>query len=177
MRGTDGSRGNTVPFRIPPARAKVVEDLLERAAAVDGEEPGNVLEEEPRGAALDGDSPDLGPQPAGVIDAEPFAGNAGALTREAGNDEIHSAAIRAAVEGFQIVEDRTRIHGAFDHSTCEDGSWIGLPLDSTHNSNSGTSDSDSDSEPAVSGAKLEDGCGTKSHTHDPPSKSGIGSAC
>lgn len=34
VRGTDGTRGNTVPFRSPPARAQVPDDFLEGSATV-----------------------------------------------------------------------------------------------------------------------------------------------
>jgi hypothetical protein len=78
------------------------------------------------------DAPDFRPEPSPVGDAEPLTSDAGALAGEAGNDEIHAVAVRSAIEGFQIVVDRTWIQGTFDHSTCEDRSREGLPLNSTH---------------------------------------------
>lgn len=163
MRGTDGCRGNTVPLRSEPARCQVPEDLLECSATVNGEESWDVLDEEPCRVELAEDSEDEGPEPSLVVDALPFPGDAGALTWKTGNDEIHSAAIRFAVEGFQIVPDRTWIQGTFAHSTCEDGSRIGLPLDSSHSPNSRASANDGAIESAVSGAERDEGSGTKSH--------------
>lgn len=160
VRGTEGTRGNAVPFRNPPARGQRVEDLSEGSAAVDGEEPGDVLDEEPASATLEEDSPDLVPEPALVGDAEALPCDAGSLTWKTGNDEIHAAAERSAVEGFQIVVDRGEIQGARRHSMSEDSCRVGLPLDSTHKANSGASKLDGKLEASVAGAEGEAGAGT-----------------
>jgi hypothetical protein len=107
VRGADGCRGNAIPFRSPPARCQVTEDALERLPLVDREQPGHVLDEQHRRSTLARNAPDLGPEPAGIIDAESLTGDACTLTRESSNDEIHATAPRSAIEGFQIVPDRT----------------------------------------------------------------------
>lgn len=163
VRGTDGSRGNAIPLRSPPARRQIPEDPLERGAAVNGEQAGDVLDEDPARAGVERDPPDLRPEPPFVVNAEPLASNACPLARESRNDEIHKAADCAAIEGFQIVPDRTRIHGILFHSTCEDCSRIGLPLNSTHKPNSGASKSDGSLETAVSGTERQDCRGTNIH--------------
>lgn len=155
VRGADGSRGHTVPFRNPPARGQGAEDLSERGASVDVKQAGHVLDEQHRGTALLDGSPHGRPQPSGVSGSEPLACDAGALTGETGSDEIHAVAVRAAVEGFQIVPDRARIQGTLDHSIREDGSRIGLPLDRTHNANWDASQPEPEFDPSVSGTERE----------------------
>lgn len=163
MRGTDGGRGDTIPLRSPPARCQVPEDFLECSTTVNGEEAGDVLGEEPSGATLDGDPPDLGPEPSLVVGSEPLPGDAGSLAGESGSDEIHSAAQRSAVEGLQIVPYRGWSQGASFHLMSEDGSSVGLPLDSSHKAKSGASDSSGALEAAVPGAEGEDSSGTNNH--------------
>lgn len=170
VNGADGGRGNTVPFRRPPARAQVPEDLRERGSTVNAEQSGNVLDEEPPRAGLAHDAPDVGPEPPLIVDAESLPCDGCSLAGEPGNDEIHSSAIRAAVEGFQIVEDRTRIHETFDHSRSDDGCGEGLPLDNTHKTNSGANQPDSTFEPEIAAAECKAGSrpGTKSSITHPP---------
>lgn len=160
VRGSHAGRADTDPFRSPPALCQIPEDFLERAATVNAKEAGHVLDEEPPSPEGEHVSPDERPQPSLVVDAESLSGDAGALAGEACSDEIHAVAIEVAREGFQIAVDRTWIQGIFDHSTCEDGSGVGLPLNSTHKTNSGASTLDAKAEPAVSGAEFEHGSGT-----------------
>ena len=160
VRGATGCRGDTVPLRSPPESCQVPEDFLEGPTTVNREEARDVFDEEPRRTDFLRDAPDLGPEPALVVDPEALAGDGGALTGETGNDEIHASAVRLASEGLQIVPDRTWIQGAFAHSTSEDRSCVGLPLDSTHKSNSGHSCSDGELEASVAGAEGEGGSGT-----------------
>jgi hypothetical protein len=163
VRGTAGARGDTIPLRNPPARAQVPEDLLECSATVNAENARDVFGKEPARADFLRDAPDFRPEPALVFDAFAFSGDAGALAGKTGNDEIHASAIRLASEGFQIVEDRTWIHGTFGHSTSEDRSRVGLPLDNTHSANSGHSTPDGALEPAVSRAERKYSSGTNNH--------------
>lgn len=153
VRGTDGCSWNTVPACRPPDRCQIPEDFLESTSTVNAEETGDVFDEDPRRFDFARDAPDFGPEPSSVLNAETFSCDAGALTRKTGNDDIHSAAIRFASEGFQIVEHRTCIQVAFDHSTSDDGSRIGLPLDNTHKLNSWESESGCTFEPSVSRAE------------------------
>lgn len=105
---------------------------MERFAFVDREEAWDVFPEEPGRFNLTRDAPDFFPEPAPVVDALSFAGDGSSRARESGSDEIHLSAQAFASEGFQIVEDKTQIHGTFDHSTSEDGTRVGLPLNSSH---------------------------------------------
>ncbi len=155
VRGADGCRGDNVVFRRPPARGQVVEDFGERGPAVDAKETRDVLDEQPSGAASDGDAPDLGPEPSGVVDAAALAGDAGALAGETCSDEIHRAAPRQRVEGGDVAPDRRRIQGLVFHPGHEDGRTVGLPLDNAHNAMPGSSVGDAEVEPADAGTEGE----------------------
>lgn len=170
VRGADGTRGDTVPFRSPPARGQRVDDLAERGASVDGEDPGDVFEEHPRSSAVGDDAPELGPQPSFVLGAELVSGAAVPLARDARKDEIHEATELSAVEGFQIVPHRTRSHGALDHAMAEDGCCVCTPLDSTHNAKSGQSNGSPELQSSASSADSERGSrsGAISHTDHTP---------
>jgi len=127
--------------------------LAEGRALIDGEQPGHVLDEQHRSSTLARDSPDFGPEPSCVVGSSSFAGDACTLAGETGSDEIHSAAKRSAVEGFQIVEDRAATQGTFDHSTCEDACRVGLPLDRSHNAKGRANHPDPELDASVSAAQ------------------------
>ncbi len=148
-----------VPFRSPPARGQVAEDLAERPPAVDAEEPGDVLHEEEPGSHVLDQLPERGPEPSDVGGAGALAGDAGALAGDAGTDEIHAAAPRAAVEGLEIVPYRNRIHGASLHLMDDSGNREGLPLDKTHKAQSRDSKPDSQLEAEEPAADGEAGSG------------------
>lgn len=133
MRGADASRGNAIPFRSPPARGQAPEDLLERATFVDGEQPRHVFEEQQRRVTVDDDAPDGRPEPSLVVGSAALAGDRGRLTGEARSNEIHASAPCLAVEGVEIVPDRSRSHRRFFHPGHESGCNVGLPLDNAHN--------------------------------------------
>lgn len=56
------------------------------------------------------------------------------LARVARRDEIHDSTPRAAIEGREIVPDRSRIQGLFFHPRHEAGRSVGFPLDMAHSS-------------------------------------------
>jgi hypothetical protein len=93
----------------------------------------------------------MGPEPPFVGDAEPLPGVGGRLAGEAGSDEIHSAAPRVAVEGREVVPDRSRIQGLVFHPRHEGGRCEGFPLDVTHSA-VGVSEGEPESELEPAGA-------------------------
>jgi hypothetical protein len=95
VRGADGCRRYTVPFRIPPARGQVGEDVGKPSA----NEPWDILQEEVPASHAASDPPDFGPEPTLVELRESFAGNADGLTRESSSDEIHRSTPRRRIEG------------------------------------------------------------------------------
>lgn len=155
VRGADGCRGDTIPLRRPPALRQVPEDFRERGSTANAEKSGDVLNEEPGGAGSVDDPPDFRPQPSAVIGSGAAAGDAGGLAGKAGSDEIHAIAPRFAVEGFQIVVDRSEIHGPGGHSGDDDRSCVSLPLDNTHKLKSGHSTPSPAFEAEDSGAEGE----------------------
>jgi hypothetical protein len=67
--------------------------------------PGDVLNEDPLGAAFLDDAGDLGPEVAGVIGTAAFASGAEGLTGVSGEDDVESAAEGACIEAAQVVPD------------------------------------------------------------------------
>lgn len=100
----------------------------------------DVLEECPLGPGVGQDAAEMGPHPAGVIDAAPPAGVAFALARVAARDEIHDSTPRSAVEGGNVVPDRSRIQGLIRHPRHEGSRSMGFPFDVTHSPVSGQGD-------------------------------------
>ncbi len=97
----------------------------------------DVLTEDEPGAGLGGDAGDVGPQVAGVIDAEALAGVAEGLTRVACSEDIHCSTPRAAVEGGNVSPDRRRIQGSVFHTRSQYRGCIGFPFDVTDDASSG----------------------------------------
>jgi hypothetical protein len=147
MRGANVVRSEQTPLSIEPELGKVAKYLAEPKAKV----ARDVLEEGERGSALVEDASDFGPQVALVALPEPLAGDAEWLARVARSDEIHAATPRSAVEGSEIVPDRSLIHGLVAHPGHEDGRGEGVPLDVAHGAAVG-GQSDTKLKPADAGA-------------------------
>jgi len=67
--------------------------------------PGDVLEEDPLGAALSNNPGDLGPEVAGVVGPTAFASGAEGLAGVSGEDGIEGTPEGPGVEAAQIVPD------------------------------------------------------------------------
>lgn len=128
VRRADLGRAEQAPLRIEPELGKVGKHLGEPKAKV----PGDVLDEGERRAALVDDASHFGPEVAFVALSEPLAGDAEWLTRVARSDEIHSATPCPAVEGSEIVGDRSAIQLRRRHPGHEDGCGEAVPLDVAH---------------------------------------------
>lgn len=117
---------------------------------------GDVLDEDGGGLALEGDSDEVGPQGSLVVVAGAGAGGGVGLAGQAGSEEIHLAAIRSAVEGREIVPDRSRIQGRVLHPRHEVGRCTGFPLNVTHGAYVASEcEVDSEVEHADPGAEVE----------------------
>ncbi len=77
------------------------------------------------------------------------------LARIARSDDVHRAAPRAAVEGGNIVPDRSPIQGRVFHPRHENGRGVGFPFDMAHSTISGEGDGEPEVEPARAGAEGE----------------------
>src|SRR5215472_18652151 len=101
----DLGRREHVPFRIEPERGQVRHNLSEGGSSVDAEESGDVLDEDQSRSNCADDAGDGWPEPPLVVGPASGSCGAGRLAWEAGRDEIHSAAPRAAIEGREVVPD------------------------------------------------------------------------
>lgn len=134
---------------------------------------GDVLEKAPLGASFPHDPGDFGPEVSGIVLALPVPREGERLARIAGRDEMNAAAPRSAVEGSQVVPDRSRRQGRIRHPGHEHRRGKGVPLDETHSSVSGFGEVKSEIEASDPGAKAEamkrfrSVGGTKSHTRHP----------
>lgn len=75
----------------------------------------------------------IGPQVAFIALAKALSSEAERLARVSRRDEIHDPAPRSAIEGLEIVPDRSPIQGRVFHPRHESGRGVGVPLDVTHN--------------------------------------------
>lgn len=97
-----------------------------------GKQAWDVFQEDDAGLHVHDDPKEIRPEPALVVGAELLSGVAPRLAREAGNEAIHLAAVRSAVEGRKIVPDRSAIQGLVFHPRHESGRSVAVPLDITH---------------------------------------------
>lgn len=134
---------------------------------------GDVLEEAPLGSGFAHDPGDLGPEVAGIFLALAVPREGERLAGITGRDEMNAAAPRSAVEGSEIVPDRSRRQGRVRHPCHEHRRGKSVPLDETHSSVSGFGEVKAEVESSDSGAKAEamkgvrSVGGTKSHTRHP----------
>lgn len=134
---------------------------------------GDVLEEAPFGLHFADDAGDIGPEVAGVVLAQAAAREGEGLAGIAGSDDMNAAAPRSAVEGSEIVPDRSRSQGRVCHPGHESGRGETVSLDIAHSAISGFSDVQTEIQSSDAGAKadaakfvMSDG-GMKSHTSGP----------
>ncbi len=84
----DLGRAEHVPLRIEPERGQVLHNGREGGASIDGEESGDVLDEDQPRASCADSAGDLRPQPADVAAAAPTSGVGGGLAGEAGAEDV-----------------------------------------------------------------------------------------
>lgn len=133
MRRANVGRSHTDPLRIEPDGGKVGKHVGEPKRKVSSD----VLAEEEGRVGLLQDAVDLGPEVALVVGSAAVAGDAERLAGVASNDEIHASTPRCAIEGAEIVEDRSRIQRRLRHPFHEAGCCESVPLDQTHGSTPG----------------------------------------
>ena len=100
----------------------------------EAEVPLDVLEEDPFRADLGDDARDVGPEVALVFLAAALAGGREGLAGIPRSDDLNDPAPRAAVEGLEIVPDRSFIQCRICHPRHEDGRCVGFSFDVTHSS-------------------------------------------
>ncbi|OCJ64026.1 hypothetical protein A6U96_09495 [Agrobacterium tumefaciens] len=115
----------------------------------------DVLEEAPFGIELLGDSPDVRPEVAGIAFALAPAGKAEGLAGISGSEDMNLSTPRRAVEGGNVIPDRSRIQGLVFHPCHESGRREGFPLDVTNSSIVCFCDMEAEFEAADAGAKRD----------------------
>ncbi len=130
MRGANvtGSQDSGADFVAK--RVEVFDDFSEPPLDV----AGDVLEEAHGRLDFFDDSADVRPKVARIGGTKTLAGDGEGLAGVTARDEIHSSAPRLAVEGREIVPDRSAIQGLRFHARHEAGRCKGVPLDVTHSS-------------------------------------------
>ncbi|KQI66882.1 hypothetical protein AN189_18510 [Loktanella sp. 3ANDIMAR09] len=138
-----------------------------------GQMAGDVLEEAELGSDFVDDTCNIGPEVPGVVVSAPVARQGERLARISGSDDMNAATPRAAVEGFEIVPDRSRSQGRVRHPCHESGRGETVSLDITHSAISGFCEVKAEIQSADTGAKADAAKvvmsfgGTKSHTRGP----------
>jgi len=98
---------------------------------------GDVFEEAPFGGDFADNAGDGGPEVAGIVLALAVARERERLAGITGRDDMNAAAPRSAVEGSQIVPNRSRAQGRVCHPRHESGRCETVSLDITHSAISG----------------------------------------
>ena len=115
----------------------------------------DILEKHPSGLNVAKDALDIGPEPPLVLDALLLPGDAERLAGESRRDEIHDSTPRAAVEGGEVIPDRSLTHGLVRHPRHEDSRCVGFPLDVTDSAISGDGEVESKLEAADAGTESQ----------------------
>lgn len=115
----------------------------------------DVLEEGPFWSDLGDDACHIRPEVAGIVFAEPRARERERLARITGSDDMNAAAPRSAVEGLEIVPDKSRSQGRICHPGHEDSRCETVSLDKAHSAISGLSDVQAEIQSSDTGAKAD----------------------
>jgi hypothetical protein len=122
--------------------------------------PRHVFAEDTTRPALCDDPDDMVEQPAAVVFAEPFSGNAVGLARVAANDAIHDSTPRSSIEGSNVRPDRSRMKESLLHARHQSGGSRCFPLQVTDCHRSGFCKHNPEVEPSDAGTDGEDVPGT-----------------
>jgi len=148
MRRADSVRAEHTPLRIEPHRGQVAKNVSESSR----QETWDVLQRDDSRSHLANHAGDGGPEPTGIVLGSALPGVADWLAREARRDEIHNATPRLAIEGREIIPDRSAIHGRVLHPRHENGRGESVPLNETHATGPGDGELDSKLKSSDAGA-------------------------
>lgn len=115
----------------------------------------DVFEEAPFGIEFSDDSPDVGPEMAGIVLALASPGEAEGLARISGSEDMNLSTPSRAVEGGNVIPDRSLIQGLVFHPCHESGRREGFPLDVTNSSIVWFCDVEAEFEATDAGAKRD----------------------
>lgn len=117
-------------FDCKAQRLKVPENRI----GSQGHMPFDVFEEAPFGVEFLGDPPDVRPEMAGIILALAPSGEAEGLAGISGSEDMNLSTPGRAIEGGNVIPDRSLIQGLVFHPCHESGRREGFPLDVTNSS-------------------------------------------
>jgi hypothetical protein len=137
-------------FRNPETQAF---QLASDFAISEVEVIGDVFEKHPLRCAFADDSRDVRPKVSGIVGSPAPAGDTERLAWIARSKAIHDATPWPAVEGCNVVPDRSAIQGLLFHPRHEDGCGEGVPLDVTDSTVSGLGQHKPEVEPSGAGAE------------------------
>jgi hypothetical protein len=92
---------------------------------------------------------------AGIFRAFALARDAERLARISACEDIHRSTPRAAIEGGNVVPQRSFIQGLVFHPRHESGRSITFPLDVTDSAIPGTGDGEAEVDPSGTGAERQ----------------------
>jgi hypothetical protein len=115
----------------------------------------DIFEEHEGWFAFADNSRDLRPQMPWVVRTAPPSGDGEWLARIASKEDVHAITPASAVEGGNVVPDRSPIQGRVFHPGHEDGRSIGFPLDVTHTAVSADCEVQREIESGGAGAKRQ----------------------
>lgn len=115
----------------------------------------DVFEETPFGIDFSDDSPDVRPEVAGIVFALAPAGEAEGLAGISGSEDMNLSTPWRAVEGGNVIPDRSLIQGLVFHPCHESGRREGFPLDVTNSSIALFCDVEAEFEAPDAGAKRD----------------------
>ncbi len=140
-------RANEVCRNLVAQRSKVLRDFIKSEVKM----VGDVFEKAEFGVDFFDNAFDVGPDVARVVGAPALAGGAEWLAGIATCDDIHFSTPRVAIEGFNVVPDRSAIQGLVFHPGHESSRLVCFPLDVTDSSIFRLCDVQPEFESAVSG--------------------------
>jgi hypothetical protein len=117
--------------------------------------PWDVFKEHPFGGDFPRDAGDIRPEVARVVFAPAQPGEREGLAGITGSEDMNAATPRAAIEGFEIVPDRSSSQGRVRHPRHESGRGETVSLDIAHSSISGFRDVKSKIKSGDTGAKAD----------------------
>lgn len=142
-------RCETEPFRIVPCFGQRPENVVDPHS----KDAWDVFQEDESRSHLANDSINVGPEPSIVVESGALADNGDWLARESRSDEIHNATPRSAIEGCEIVPNRSFRQGLAFHPCHEDGRGVSVPFTETHSSIAGDNRRNAKFESGNSGTK------------------------
>ncbi len=115
----------------------------------------DVFEEAPLGIEFTDNPADVGPEVTGIVLTLAPSGEAEGLAGISGSEDMNLSTPRRAVEGGNVIPDRSFIQGLVFHPCHESGRREGFPLDVTNSSIVWFCDMEAEFEAADTGAKRD----------------------